>query len=103
MAQLKQIVETAKIARAGIGIPAGVHVTTMSLAPVRPLGRNERAATVRQAGHYKKNTAPAEAADDVERPTLERVVLSRDRHRIRKIPAMGSLSPLPSAAFLTPN
>ncbi len=101
MAQQKQIAETAETAQTGISILAGAQPVIMTFFPVGPLGRNERATTVRQAGHHKQNTAPPDAADHRERTALKRVTLAGDPHRIGKIPAMGSLSPLPSTGSIT--
>src|SRR5262249_21944935 len=71
------------------------HAATMTFVPVSPLDRDQRATAVREAGQHEQNTAAADTADDGERAALKRVALAGDRHRIGKIPAMGSLSPLP--------
>jgi hypothetical protein len=103
MAQPKQIAKAAKDAQVGTVIRARVDAATLALVPVGPLGRDQRATAIGQAGERKEDAVAANTADNRQRTTLKRVALAGDRHRIRKIPAMGSLSSLPSAAFLTPN
>ena len=94
MAQLKQIANAAQSTRTDVGFPARAHAPTMTLVPVSPLGRDERATAVGEAGQHEQNTAAADTADDGERAALKRMALAGDNYRIRKIPAMGSLSPL---------
>jgi hypothetical protein len=101
MAQLKQIAKGAKSTRADVGFPARAHAATVTLVPVSPLGRYQRATAVREAGQREQNTAAADTADDGERATLKRMVLARDNYRIGKISAMGSLSPLLLIRFRT--
>src|SRR5215475_5941412 len=101
MAQLKQMAEAAKRTRADVGFPARAHAATMTLVPVSPLGRDQRATAVGEAGQHKQNTAAADPADDGQRTTLKGVAFAGDRHRIRKISAMGSLSPLLSMQSTT--
>jgi hypothetical protein len=98
MAQLKQIAEAAQSTRADVGFPARAHAATMTFVPVSPLGRDQRATAVGEAGQHEQNTAAADTADDGERAALKRMALARDNYRIGKILAMGSLSPLPSVA-----
>src|SRR5215469_8943015 len=93
MAQLKQIAKAAKSARARIGFPARAHTAAMTLVPVSPLSRDQRATAVREAGQREENAATADTANDGERAALKRMVLAGDRYRIGEIPAMGSLSP----------
>jgi hypothetical protein len=57
MAQLKQIAKAAKSTRADIGLPASAHAATVTLVPVSPLGRYQRATAVREAGQREQNTA----------------------------------------------
>ena len=78
MAQLKQIVKAAKSTRAGIGFPARAHVATMTFVPVSPLGRDQRATAIGEAGQHEQNTAAADTADDGERAALKRMPLARD-------------------------
>src|SRR5262249_25769740 len=59
-----------------------------------PLGRDQGATAVGEAGQHEQNTAAAGTADDGQRTTLKGVALARDNYRIGKIPVMGSLSPL---------
>jgi hypothetical protein len=70
----------------------------MTLVPVSPLGRDQRATAVREAGQREENAAAADTADDGEHAALKRMALASDNYRIGEIPAMGSLSPLLSAA-----
>jgi len=100
MAQLKQIAKAAQSTRADVGFPARMHVATMTFVPVSPLGRDQRATAIREAGQHKQNTAAANTADDGERAALKRMALARDNYRIGKIPAMGSLSPLLSTGSI---
>ena len=96
MAQLKQIAKAAQSTRADVGFRARAHAATMTFVPVSPLGRDQRPTAVGEAGQHKQNTAAADTTDDGERAALKRMALARDNYRIEKIPAMGSLSPLPS-------
>ena len=68
----------------------------MTLVPVSPLGRDQRATAVREADQREENAAAADTADDGEHAPLKRMALASDHYRIGEIPAMGSLSPLPS-------
>ena len=94
MAQLKQIAKAAQSTRADVGLAARAHATTMTFVPVSPLGRDQRATAVREAGQREENAATADTANDGERAALKRMALAGDRYRIGEIPAMGSLSPL---------
>ena len=102
MAQLKQIAEGAQRTRAEVGFSTRAHPATITFVPVSPLGRDQRATAVGEAGQHEQNTAAADPADDGERAALKRMALAGDDYRIRKIPAMGSLSPLLSGAFRMP-
>jgi hypothetical protein len=97
MAQPKQIAKTAQDAQAGAVIKAraGGDVP-VALVPVGPLGRDQRATAVGQAGERKEDAVAVNTANNRQRTTLKRVALADDRHRIRDIAAMGSLSPFPS-------
>ena len=101
MAQLKQIAKAAQRTRAEVGFAARAHPATMTFLPVSPLGRDQRATAVGEAGQHKQNTAAADPADDGERAALKRMALAGDNYRIGKIPAMGSLSPLLSMQSTT--
>jgi hypothetical protein len=96
MAQLKQIAKAAQSTRADVGFPARVHAATITFVPVSPLGRDQRATAIGEAGQHEQNTAAADPADYGERTALKGMALAGDRHPIGKISAMGSLSPLPS-------
>jgi hypothetical protein len=102
LAQLKQIAKAAKGTRAGIGFPARAHTATMTLVPVSPLSRYQRATAIREAGQREENAAAPDTANDGERAALKRMALAGNRYRIGEIPAMGSLLPLLSGAFRTP-
>src|SRR4051812_7739980 len=96
MTQLKQIAEAAKHARAGAVISAHGSAATLTLGPVGPLGRNERATSVGQAGQHEENALAPDTANDRERTTLKWVTLAGNRYRSGEISVTGSLSPLPS-------
>ena len=96
MTQPKQIAKAAKHARAGAVISARGSAATLTLVPVGPLGRNERATSVGQAGQHEENALAPDTANDRERAALKRVTLAGNCYRSREISAMGSLSPLPS-------
>jgi hypothetical protein len=95
MAQSKQIAKTAEDAQVGAVIRACVSVVSLALVPVGPLGRDQRTTAIGQAGQRKENSIAANTADYWEHTTLKGVALADDRHRIRDIVAMGSLSPFP--------
>ena len=101
MAQLKQIVQAAKSTRADVGFPARAHAAIVTLVPVSPLGRDQRATAIGEAGQHEQNTAAADTADDGERAALKRMALAGDNYLIGKIPVMGSLSPLLSTGSIT--
>jgi len=100
-AQLEQIGETAEGAKGGVVAPHRLRAASMTLVPVGPLGRDERAAAVGQTDKQEENAAAPDAADHRERAALEGVALAGDRHRIGEITAMGSLPPLPSMPSAT--
>jgi len=101
MAQLKQIAKAAQSTRTDVGFPARAHAATMTLVPVSPLGRDQRATAVGEAGQHEQNIAAADTADDGERAALKRMALASNNYRIGKIPVMGSLSPLLSTGSIT--
>ena len=72
----------------------------IGIAPVGPRGRNERSAAIRQDDEYEQHAASLDAADHRQRLPLERMARSNDRHIIRMIVEMGSVSPLPSTASI---
>src|SRR5205085_12335279 len=76
MAQLKQIAKAAQSTRTDVGFPARAHAATMTLVPVSPLGRDQRATAVGEAGQHEQNTAAADTADDGERAALKRMALA---------------------------
>ena len=95
LAQVEQIAESAEIVTTITGI---VRRCSLGLrcAPVGPVGRNERSAAVRQDHQNEEDAAPPDATDHGERLAFESVALADDGHRVRNIPVMGSLWPLPS-------
>jgi hypothetical protein len=95
-AQPKQIAKAAQDAQIGAVIRACVGGVSLALVPVGPLGRDQRATAIGQAGQCKENSIAANTADYWEHTTLKGVALADDRHRIRDVAAMGSLSPFPS-------
>jgi hypothetical protein len=96
MAQLEQISKTAERAKGGVVVRQSLRSAGATHAPVGPLGRNERAAAIRQTDQQEEHTAAPDTADHGERAALEGVTLAGDRHQIGKITAMGSLPTLPS-------
>jgi hypothetical protein len=52
----------------------------MIFVPVSPLGRDQRATAVGEAGQHEKNTAAADTADDGERAALKRMALAGDNY-----------------------
>jgi hypothetical protein len=96
MPQPEQIAKTAERAKAGVVASQRPRAAGMTLAPVGPLGRNERAAAVGQNDKQEEYAAAPDAAEHVKRASLEGMALAGDRHPIRNITAMGSLPPLPS-------
>ncbi len=96
MAQREQIGKTTERAKCRVVVWQSWRAAGVTIAPVGPLGRNERAAAVGQTEKQKEHTATSDAADHGERAALERVALAVDRHRNGKITAMGSLPTLPS-------
>jgi hypothetical protein len=80
MAQLKQIAKAAQSTPADVSFPTRAHPATMIFVPVSPLGRDQRATAVGEAGQHEKNTAAADTADDGERAALKRMALARDNY-----------------------
>src|SRR5262249_35784988 len=78
---------------AGIGFPACAHTATITLVPVSPLSRYQRATAIREAGQREENAAAADTANDGERAALKTMARAGDHYRIGGIPAMGSLAP----------
>jgi hypothetical protein len=80
MTQLKQIAKAAQGTRAEGGFPTRAHAATMTFVPVSPLGRDQRATAVGEAGQHEQNTPAADTAEDGERATLKRMALARDNY-----------------------
>jgi len=100
LAQPKQITEPAEIVDSVIGVDRRRSSRRLHL-PIGPARRDQRPAAVRQNGEEIEDPAPPDGADHGQRPTFESVALPRDRHRSRKIMAMGSLWPLRSIPSTT--
>jgi hypothetical protein len=79
MAQLKQIAKAAQSTRAE-GFATRAHPATITFVPVSPLGRDQRATAVGEAGQHKQNTVAADPADDGERAALKRMALAGDNY-----------------------
>ena len=101
MAQPKQITKAAKDAQAGAVIRVRPAAATPTLVPVGPLGRDQRAATVGQAGQREEHPVASNTANHRQHTPLKGVALAGDPYRIGEIPAMGSLPPLPSTPLTT--
>jgi len=80
MAQLKQIAKAAQSKRADVGFLTCAHAATMTFVPISPLGRDQRATAVGEAGQHEQNTAAADTADDGERTAFKRMALARDNY-----------------------
>ena len=80
MAQLKQIAKAAQRTRAEVGFSTRAHPATITFVPVSPLGRDQRATAVGEAGQHEQNTAAADTADDGERTAFKRMALARDNY-----------------------
>ena len=89
-AQVEQIGEPTEIAGSG-GTTRRRHVGAISLAPVSPSCRNERAAAVGRADKQKQIVAPSNTIDHRQGLALEGVAFSSDRHRYRGIVVMSNL------------
>jgi hypothetical protein len=63
MAKLEQIDKTAERAKGGVVVWQSSRSVGVTLAPVGPLSRNERAAAVGQTEKQKDHTAASDAAD----------------------------------------
>jgi len=88
IAEAAEVVDTTSIVRRRSACLLGV--------PIGPVGRNQRAATVRQDHENEEDAAPPDAADHSQRLAFEGVALAGDGQRIWNITVMGSLWPLPS-------
>jgi hypothetical protein len=88
LAQVEQIAEPTEILGTSI-----VRRRSPGLlgVPIGPVGRNQRAAAIRQDHENEQNTAPPNAADHGQRLAFEGVALAGDGHRIWNITVMGSL------------
>src|SRR5271157_3097644 len=100
LAQVKQIPESAQIVVAIADIIRRRAVGLLG-APIGPLGRNERPASVWQNHENQEDALPPDAADRGQRLAFEGVALADDRYRVRNITTMGSLWPLPSIPSTT--
>jgi hypothetical protein len=89
LAQMQQIAESA-------GGVVGADFPGWVCAPIGPGSRNERPAAVRQDHENEEHVASSNAVDRDQRPAFEGMAMPGDRHLVRDIMAMGSLSPVPS-------
>src|SRR5271157_765374 len=87
LAQLEQIAESAEI----VGATSIVRRRSPGLlgAPIGPVGRIQRAATVWQDDENEGDAEPSDTADHGQRLAFEGVALAGDRHRIWNITVMG--------------
>ncbi len=93
LAQGEQITE---LAERGCAVDGVIAQRCVGIAPVGPRRGNERSAAVRQDDEDERHAASLDAMDHGQRLGLERVALADDRHMVRNIAVVGSLSPLPS-------
>jgi len=98
LAKPEQITE---LAQRGCVVDIVIAQRGVGIAPVRPGGRNERSAAVRQDDEHEQHAASLDAADHRQCLALERVALADNGYLIRDIAEMGSLSCLPSIMFDT--
>jgi hypothetical protein len=68
---------------------------------VRPFGGNQRPASVRQNQNELQSVLPVRVSQDFQRPSLERVVWTRDGHPLGEVLRVGSVWRFPSMAFRT--
>jgi hypothetical protein len=95
LAKLEQITQLAERGCV-VGSVIAQRCVGIGIAPVGARGGNERSAAIRQDDEHEQHAASLNAADHRQRLPLERMALSNDRHIIRMIAEMGSVSPLPS-------
>jgi hypothetical protein len=95
LAKLEQITQLAERGCV-VGSVIAQRCVGTGIAPVGPRGGNERSAAIRQDDEYEQHAASLDTADHRQRLPLERMARSNDRHIIRMIVEMGSVSPLPS-------
>jgi hypothetical protein len=83
-------------------ITRGRHqLGVLAAAPVRPRGRNKRAAAVRQNDEQLKNAPPGQAPDDRKSASFKRMPFTGDNGRDLNILVVGSLSYLRSTTSTT--
>jgi hypothetical protein len=98
LAEVEQIAEPAEI----VGTTSIRRRSPCLLGvPIGPVGRNQRAATVRQDHENEEDAAPLDAADHGQRLAFEGVALAGDGHQTWNITVMGSLWPLPLIPLTT--
>jgi hypothetical protein len=100
VAKLEQITQLAERGCV-VGSVIAQRCVGIGIAPVGPRGGNERSAAIRQDDEHEQHAASLDAADHRQRLPLERMARSNDRHIIRMIVEMGSVSPLPSIGSTT--
>src|SRR5262245_5918545 len=99
LAQLKQITELTESRCMDDVVSVRRCLDGVRISPVSPCRRNEGSTAVWQNDEDKQHAASLDAADHRQRMPLERMASSDDRHIIRMIAEMGSVSPLPSTAL----
>ncbi len=63
---------------------------------VRPFGGDQRLAPIRQDQNELQSAMPVRASKDLERLSVKRVMWAGDRHPLREVPEVGSVSWFPS-------
>jgi hypothetical protein len=101
IAQSEQIIEPPKIVGIVIGIVRWRSYYLLHV-PIGPASGDQRSTAVRQNCEKIVDAAPLDGADHGQRPAFEGMTLTRDRHRIRNVMAMGSLWWLPSIWSTSP-
>jgi hypothetical protein len=101
LAQLKQITELTESRCVDDVVRARRCLDVVMIYPIGPGRRNEGSTAVWQDDEDKQHAASLNAADHRQRLPLERMALANDRHIIRMIAEMGSVSPLPSTRSRT--
>jgi hypothetical protein len=96
LAHRKQITELTESACGDGVVSARQCLTRVRNGPIRPCCRNKRSTAVWQDDKDEQHAASFHAANHGQSLALERMAFPSDRHKLRMIAVMGSLSPLPS-------
>jgi hypothetical protein len=70
---------------------------------IRPFGRDERLASVRQNEHELQAAGHASLPQDLQRLSLKRVMRAGDGHSLREVLMVGSVWRFPSIESITTN